>query len=133
MQCHKALIVSQHHNICFFLKGFGNPGDIAFGADPDGDGRDSVMVYRQSNSFVYFTNDTSLDVAPTDGEFSFGIPGDKFVVGDWDGDAVDTGGVFRGSDTTVFLKNSNTTGAADTSFLWGTAGWTPVAGVHGVS
>ena len=112
---------------------FGLPTDIAYGADPDGDGKDSVVVYRQSNSFAYYTNDTSMDVAPTDGELFFGIPGDSFVIGDWDRDNVDTPGVFRGSDTTVYLKNDYVTGAADDSYVWGTSGWTPVAGVHGVS
>ena len=112
---------------------FGVPTDIAYGADPDGDGKDSVIVYRQSNSFAYYTNDTTQDVAPTDGDVFFGIPGDKFVIGDWDRDTIDTPGVFRGSDTTVYLKNDYVTGVADDSYVWGTAGWTPVAGVHGVS
>ncbi|NNF88759.1 MAG: hypothetical protein HKM97_09540 [Acidimicrobiia bacterium] len=111
---------------------FGLPTDIAYGADLDGDGEDSVIVYRQSNSFAYYTNDTSMGLAPTDGELFFGIPGDEFTIGDWDRDLVDTPGVFRGSDTTVYLKNSLVTGPADASYVWGTAGWTPVAGVHGV-
>ena len=111
---------------------FGLPTDIAYGADPDGDGKDSVIVYRQSTSFAYYTNDTTMDVAPTDGDLFFGIPGDSFVIGDWDRDSVDTPGVFRGSDTTVYLKNDYVTGAADDSYVWGTSGWTPVAGVHGV-
>ena len=56
-----------------------------------------MIVYRRSNSFAYYTNDTSQAVAPTNGELFFGIPGDKFVMGDWDGDGIDTPGVFRGS------------------------------------
>jgi hypothetical protein len=111
---------------------FGLPTDIAYGADPDGDGKDTVIVYRESNSFAYYTNDTTMDVAPTDGELFFGIPGDSFVIGDWDADEIDTPGVFRGSDTTVYLKNDYVTGVADDSYVWGTDGWTPVAGVHGV-
>ncbi|MBT8202955.1 MAG: hypothetical protein KJO87_06595, partial [Acidimicrobiia bacterium] len=112
---------------------FGVPTDIAFGADTDGDGQDSVMVYRQSNSFAYYTNDTSMDVAPTDGELFFGIPGDQFVVGDWDRDGIDTPGVFRSSNTTVYLKNDLVTGPADVTYVWGTGGWRPVAGVSGAS
>ncbi|MBT8165923.1 MAG: hypothetical protein KJO97_10275, partial [Acidimicrobiia bacterium] len=111
---------------------FGLETDIAFGADLDGDGKDSVIVYRESNSFAYYTNDTSLGLAPTAGELFFGAPGDGFTIGDWDTDLVDTPGVFRGSDTTVYLTNSLVTGFADESYVWGTAGWTPVAGVHGV-
>ena len=111
---------------------FGLPTDIAYGADPDGDGKDTVIVYRESTSFAYYTNDTTMEVAPTDGDLFFGIPGDSFVIGDWDADLVDTPGVFRGSDTTVYLKNDYVTGVADDSYVWGTDGWTPVAGVHGV-
>lgn len=115
---------------------FGVSGDRAFGGDPDGDGRDSVFLYRESDGFVYYTNETPVGpgaVAATADNFFFGIASDSFVSGDWDGDQDDTSGIFRGSNTTVYLSNTNASGGApaptDESYVWGTAGWTPVAGV----
>ncbi len=115
---------------------FGVPGDRAFGGDPDGDGADSVFLYRESDGFVYFTNETPVGpggVAATADNFFFGIASDSFVSGDWDGNQVDSAGIFRGSNTTVYLSNTNASGGAaaptDVSYVWGAAGWTPVAGV----
>lgn len=102
---------------------------------PDGDGKDSVFLYRPSSGFTYFTNSTPVgpnDVAPTDGTLFFGVPTDRFVVGDWDGNPTDTVGVFRPNNTTVYLRNANTTGPADISYVWGMAAWTPVAGRTGI-
>ncbi len=115
---------------------FGNPGDRAFGGDPDGDGRDSLFQYRASTGLVYYTNDTPVGpgaVAATADTFFFGDPADSFVSGDWDGDQDDTAAIFRNSNTTLYLSNTNASGGApaptDDSYVWGTAGWTPVAGV----
>ena len=110
---------------------FGLPGDIAFGGDADGDGRDSVFLYRPSSGFVYYTRHQDsvgpAGAAATVGSFFFGIPTDEFVLGDWNGDGIDTVGVFRVPQ--VLLRNSNTTGTADQSFVFGEAGWVPVAGI----
>ncbi|MDH3607600.1 MAG: hypothetical protein OER12_11460, partial [Acidimicrobiia bacterium] len=91
---------------------------------------------RETTGLVYFTNETPVGpgaIAPTADEFFFGDPADSFVSGDWDADGVDTAGIFRGSDTTVYLSNTNGTGGGpaptDDSYVWGTAGWTPVAGM----
>ncbi len=120
---------------------FGVDGDRAFGGDPDGDGNDSVFLYRGTGpgaGFVYFTNETPVGpggVATTADNFFFGIASDSFASGDWNGDEVDSAGIFRGSDTTVYLTNTNASGGApaptDDSYVWGTAGWVPVAGVWG--
>jgi hypothetical protein len=110
---------------------FGVPTDLAFGGDPDGDGRDSVFLYRPSSGFTYYTNSTPVgpnDVAPTDGTLSYGVPTDRLVIGDWDGDGTDTVGVFRPSETTVYLRNTNTTGPADLAYFFGEAPWQPLAG-----
>ncbi len=119
---------------------FGNPGDRAFGGDADNNGKDAVFVYRDTSGFVYFTNETPVGpgaVATTADNFFFGTPADSFVSGDWNADGVDTAGIFRSSNTRVFLSNTNASGGApaptDVSYVWGTAGWLPVAGVHGVS
>ena len=47
-------------------------------------------------------------------------------------DGVFTMGLFRGSTVTTYLRYSNTAGAADTSYVYGEAGWLPVAGIFGM-
>jgi predicted outer membrane repeat protein len=92
---------------------FGVPGDRAFGGDGDGDGNDGVFLYRESDGFVYYTNETpTIGVAPTADNFFFGIPSDSFVSGDWNADLVDTAGIFRGSNGTIYLSNTNASGGA---------------------
>jgi len=115
---------------------FGDPGDRAFGGDGDGNGKDAVFVYRGTTGLVYWTDQTPVGpdvVAPTTDEFFFGDPADSFVAGDWNADLVDTASIFRSSNTTVYWTNTNASGGAaaptDGSYVWGTAGWTPVAGV----
>ena len=73
--------------------GFGNPGDAPFAGDFDGDGVDTVGLFREKTGFVYFRNTLSTGVA--DSEFFYGDPGDRVVVGDWTGDGTDTVGIFR--------------------------------------
>ena len=118
---------------------FGVPGDRAFGGDGDGDGDDGVFLYRETDGFVYYTNETPVGpngVATTADNFFFGIASDSFVSGDWDADETDTAGIFRGSAGTIFLSNTNASGGApaptDDTIVWGTDGWIPLAGVHGV-
>jgi hypothetical protein len=72
---------------------FGNPGDAPFAGDFDGDGVDTVGLYRESNGFVYFRNSHTQGVA--DRSFFYGDPEDRIVAGDWTGDGTDTVGIFR--------------------------------------
>lgn len=114
---------------------FGVPGDRAFGGDGDGDGDDGVFLYRESDGFVYYTNQTPVGpgaVAPTAANYFFGVASDRFVAGDWNRDGVDTAGIYRDSNTTVYLTNTNESGGnpapTDESFVWGGSGWHPLAG-----
>jgi hypothetical protein len=116
---------------------FGVPGDRAFGGDGDGDGDDGVFLYRETDGFVYYTNQTpTTGVAPTAANFFFGIASDSFVSGDWNANLVDTAGIFRGSNGTIYLSNTNASGGApaptDVTIVWGTNGWIPLAGVTGL-
>ena len=72
---------------------FGNPGDIPFVGDFDGDGSDSVGLHRGSTGLVYYNDSLAGGVASN--TFIFGNPGDRFVTGDWDGDGIDTVGIHR--------------------------------------
>jgi len=110
---------------------FGIDGDVAFGGDPDRDGRDTVFLYRPATGLVYFTNDSPAGhggVALTAGSLHFGVPTDRFIVGDWDGDGDDTVAVFRPGNTTTYISNVNTTAWAADSWVFGEPDWLPVAG-----
>jgi uncharacterized protein YkwD len=90
---------------------FGNPGDAPFVGDFDGDGIDSVGLYRRATGFVYFRDGLSSGVA--DFEFFYGDPGDVIVAGDWDGDGDDTVAVYRPGDGRFYVNLENAPGAAD--------------------
>jgi hypothetical protein len=90
---------------------FGNPGDVPFVGDFDGDGVDSIGLYRQSSGFVYFRDSLSTGIA--DLEFFYGNPGDVILAGDWDGDGDDTVAVYRPSDGRVYVNLQNAPTVAD--------------------
>jgi hypothetical protein len=94
-----------------FSFAFGNPGDAPFVGDFDGDGVDSVGLYRESTGFVYFRDSLSSGVA--DKSFFFGDPGDRIVAGDWDGDGRDSVGVYRASTGRFYVSLENAAGPAD--------------------
>ena len=91
--------------------GFGNPGDRPFTGDFDGDGIDTVGLYRQSTGFVYFRDSLSTGVA--DLSFFYGDPGDHIIAGDWDGDGDDTVAVYRPSNDRLYVNLDNSNGNAD--------------------
>lgn len=90
---------------------FGNPGDTPFVGDFDGDGVDTVGLYRRSTGFVYFRN--SLATGNADLSFFYGNAGDQILAGDWDGDGDDTVAVYRPSTGRLYANLENTNGAAD--------------------
>jgi hypothetical protein len=103
---------------------YGDPSDQAVKGDWDGDGDDTVGIYRDGVFFLKNTNGPGN----ADLVIGFGAPGDIPVAGDWDGDGVDTIGVYRPSEAAWFLRNTNTAGAPDLSFTFGLANETPVVG-----
>jgi hypothetical protein len=103
---------------------FGLPSDYPIVGDWDGNGTDTIGVYR--NGVFYLSNSNTLSTA--DIVFAFGAPGDQPVAGDWNGDGIDTVGIYRSSTITFYLRNSNSTGAPDISFLYGSPGDVGVAG-----
>ena len=95
---------------------FGDPGDVTYTGDWDGDGTDTPLIRRGNTFFLRNSNTTGT----ADTVFSYGDRGDVVLVGDWDGDGRDTLAVRRGG--TYFLKNSVTTGAADAVIGYGDPG-----------
>ncbi|MBN2426846.1 MAG: fibronectin type III domain-containing protein, partial [Deltaproteobacteria bacterium] len=67
------------------------PGDTVFSGDWNGDGVDTVGMWR--NNTIYLRNSNSTGSA--DIVFSFGRATDQIIVGDWDGDGIDTVGYKR--------------------------------------
>ena len=105
---------------------FGNPKDIPFVGDWDGDGDETVGLYRRSTGFLFLRNSNTQGVADID--IYYGDPGDLPIAGDWNGDGTDTLGIFRPSDARFYLRNSNTQGIADVVADFGNAGDVPLAG-----
>jgi hypothetical protein len=105
---------------------FGNPLDIPFIGDWDGDGDETVGLYRRSTGFLFLRNTNTQGVADID--IYYGDPGDLPIAGDWNGDGTDTVGIFRPSDSRFYLRNTNTQGIADVVVDFGNAGDVPLAG-----
>ena len=110
---------------------FGNPGDVAFMGDWDGDGVATPGLYRQSDGYVYLRHSNTQGVA--DVTFFFGNPGDYPLVGDFNGDGKDTVSIYRSSEARVYVmnqlgNNGGGLGAADFSFYFGNTGDTPFVG-----
>jgi len=103
---------------------YGIPTDYPVVGDWDGDGTDTIGVYR--NGVFYLSNSNTLGFA--DIVFPFGAPGDQPIAGDWDNDGIDTVGLYRSSTVTFYLRNSNSTGAPDMSFAFGNPGDVGIAG-----
>jgi uncharacterized repeat protein (TIGR03803 family) len=103
---------------------YGDPSDLAVKGDWDGDGDDSVGIYRDGTFFLRNSN----TAGPGEIVFPFGAVGDIPIAGDWDGDGIDTVGVYRPATAEWFLRNTNAAGAPDLSFTYGLANETPVVG-----
>jgi hypothetical protein len=103
---------------------YGRSGDYPVVGDWDGDGDDTIGVYR--NGSFYLRNSNTLGVA--DMVFPFGQPGDQPIAGDWDGDGDDTIGVYRPSTGQFLLRNSNSAGPEDARFNLGNRGDVGIAG-----
>jgi RHS repeat-associated protein len=104
---------------------FGQPGDIAVAGDWDGDGTDTVGVFRPGTTGTFYLSNRN-DQGFAEITFNYGINGDRPLAGDWNSDGVDTIGVFRAG--MFYLRNSNTTGTADLEFAFGLSTDLPVAG-----
>ncbi len=113
-----------------FDYGWGNGGDVPVSGDWDGDGVDTIGVWRPSTNTWYLRDSNSA--GPHDLSFAFGWSngGDVPVVGDWNGDGVDTIGVWRPSTKTWYLRDSNSAGLHDITFTssFANSGDKPVVG-----
>ena len=110
---------------------FGATGDVPFVGDFDGDGIDTIGVFRPSNATVYLKN--SFDGGKADAEFTYGAKGDVPVAGDWGAeDGIDTVGVYRPDVGNFYLRYENAAGPADETISLGMVDAIPVVGAFGL-
>ncbi len=110
---------------------YGNPGDLPFVGDWNGDGTDTPGLYRQSDGYVYLRNSNTQGNA--DIKFFFGNPGDVPIAGDFNGDGFDTVSIYRPSNQMFYIINElgedgGGLGAADFEFMFGDPGDEPFVG-----
>jgi hypothetical protein len=103
---------------------FGAPGDLPVVGDWNGDGVDTVGVFRQGTWHIRNSNTGGVAEA----SFFFGNPGDSPIAGDWSGTGADRPGLYRRSNGRVYIRNSLTSGFADNEFWFGVSGDMPVVG-----
>jgi hypothetical protein len=104
---------------------FGNPGDLPLAGDFNGNGCDTVSIWRPSEAHVFVINELGTDdggLGSAEYDYFFGNPGDKPFVGDFDGDGIDTIGLHRESTGFVYFRNSHSSGPADQEFFFGDPG-----------
>jgi len=107
---------------------FGNPGDQGVGGDWDGDGFDSVGIYRSADLKWYLSNNsTPSGITFSDIDFDWTIGGNAPVVGDWDGDGDSTVGYLTAAGVFALHPN-NATAGTDNVFTFGPTAGLPVAG-----
>jgi len=105
---------------------FGDPGDAPFVGDFDGDGIDTVGLYRVATGFAYFRD--SLTTGNADTSFFYGDAGDQILTGDWDGDGTDTVAVYRQSTGRLYINLENAESAADWQGFLGDFSYVVAAG-----
>ena len=103
---------------------YGMGGDYPVVGDWDGDGDDTIGVYRNGSFFLRNSNTIGF----ADVVFVFGQPGDQPVAGDWNGDDVDTIGIYRPSTGQFLLRDSNEAGPVQMSFYLGNVSDVGIAG-----
>lgn len=110
--------------------GYGSLADRPIVGDWDGNGSDSVGVYRASNRTFYLRNTLNGGFANVTIFAPFALSGDIAIAGDWNGDGRATPGVYRPSTSQFLLTNTFTTGTAvlSHSFTFGSTGSLPIVG-----
>jgi hypothetical protein len=111
-----------------FFAIFGNPGDQGYGGDFDGNGFDSIGIYRSANQTWYMTNNSTPNgITFSDVNFAWDINTARPVLGDWNGDGISTVGYYTNAGVFA-LHSTNATTGSDNTFAFGATGGQPIAG-----
>lgn len=97
---------------------YGISGDCPLTGDWDGNGTDTIGIYR--NGFFYLRNSNTIGFA--DITIPFGTTGGQPLAGDWNGDGIDTIGLYRSLFITFELSNSTTPAFPEMVFALGLPG-----------
>ncbi len=108
---------------------FGNPGDVPFVGDFDGDGIDTIGLHRRTTGLVYLRQEHGAGAA--DLSYVYGDAGDRLVTGDWDATGQDTPALFRPSEATVYFSAEHGDPVSADELRVGSARMRPVAGSFG--
>lgn len=107
-----------------FVFTFGQNGDIPLAGDWDGNGLDTVGLFRGGTFLLSNGFQGVVDIKA----FVFGNAGSKPIAGDWNGDGITTIGVFDQTTGVMSLRNTNNAGNGDIVFNFGANGDIPLAG-----
>ena len=105
---------------------FGVPGEYPVAGDWNGDGIDTIAVYRNGQWHLDADGDGRWDVA--DINVDLGEHGAKPIVGDWDGDGIDNLGVFADGRFYLDMNGNQEHDEVDLVFEMGNADSEPVVG-----
>jgi hypothetical protein len=115
-----------------FSFAFGNPDDVPFVGDFDGDGYDTVGMHRPSSGLIFLRN--TLAGGTVDAERWHADPGDVILAGAWGSEPGDRLGRYRPSSATFVLRTGSLIGEADvvvSSSGRSVGSFAPVAGAFG--
>jgi hypothetical protein len=101
----------------------GDPGDVPLTCDWDGNGTETVGIYRNGRFFLF---NSDANDARSVADFWFGDRGDVPLCGDWDGDGKASVAVWRKG--WFYLRNDNASGIAQGAFPFGNVVAQPVVG-----
>lgn len=110
---------------------FGDDRFLPFVGDFDGDGIDTIGLFRSSTAVVYLKN--THTAGPADVKFSFGESGDLPLAGDWGPeDGIDSIAVYRPTSGSFLFRYTNSDGAPDETMEFGDPGGAPITGPFGL-
>jgi hypothetical protein len=105
----------------------GQPSDLPVVGDWNGDGMDTIGVYRNATGFFILSNSNTTPAANY--EVLLGNPGDTPFAGKWTADMIGDGiGVFRPTNGILYAKRQLTSGFSDYFAVFGDPGDVGYAG-----
>ncbi len=84
---------------------YGNKNDQPLAGDWNGNGIDTIGLYRTTDSYIYLRNTNTQGNA--DNSYHYGNPQDQIFTGDWNGNGIDTIALYRTNNQTIYIKNEN--------------------------